>query len=50
MGKWKTAGELDWEWNGKGRAKLGRIANDRGGWKRTVNDWVHPRPSGLRSK
>ena len=44
--------ELDWaservEWK---RVVGLSMAKDRGGWQRTVYDWVHPWPSRLRRK
>ena len=49
MGARRGRGRPQGNWR-RGGVELSRMAKDRGGWKRTVYDWVSPRPSRLRRK
>ena len=44
---WNWMGNLK-EWSGKEAVELNRMAKDRDGWRKSVYDWVHPRPLRLR--
>ena len=37
------------DWSGERGVKLSRLAMDRDDWKKTVFNWVHPRPLRLRT-